>query len=80
MASNTAKAKKKETPLPPVPDVEEPAATLCAGCFPHGLAEVPEGATVVSCAHGAWRVADLVEQQTPEPVEGQGDDETPPAE
>ncbi|MEV7006843.1 hypothetical protein [Streptosporangium sp. NPDC051022] len=69
---------KRKAPLPPVPGGEEPRAELCATCFPEGLAGTPEGATVVSCAHGAWRVSDLTDEtDDPTPTEGEGGEQPP---
>lgn len=79
---------KRKAPLPPVPGVEEMPPELCPACFPDGLAGTPEGATVVSCGHGAWWVADLTdetgdptspggeggEQTSEDPGDGKGDD------
>lgn len=59
---------RAKAPLPPVPGVEETSAELCGECFPYGVAGTPEGATVISCAHGAWRVEDLVKQEPPPPA------------
>ncbi|WP_214103232.1 hypothetical protein [Acrocarpospora catenulata] len=50
-----------------MPGVEENPPELCGTCFPAGLDSQPEGATVISCAHGAWRVEDLVKQEPKEP-------------
>jgi hypothetical protein len=69
---------RAKPPTPPVPGVEETPPELCGGCFPYGLDGTPEGAIVVSCAHGAWVVADLVKQEPPTPVTpASGDTETP---
>lgn len=56
---------KRKAPLPPVPGVEEAPPELCGECFPAGLDGTPEGATVVSCAHGAWRVDELTAAGSP---------------
>ncbi|MEU1731395.1 hypothetical protein [Streptosporangium sp. NPDC020145] len=61
---------KRKAPLPPVPGIEETPPELCTDCFPEGLAGTPEGATVVSCRHGAWQVSDLV--QDPDGAGGEG--------
>jgi hypothetical protein len=61
---------KRKAPLPPVPGVGQTPEQLCPICFPAGLDGTPEGATVVSCAHGAWRVEDLgQEPETPKDPE-----------
>ncbi|MEU0516639.1 hypothetical protein [Streptosporangium sp. NPDC006007] len=69
--------KRKAPPLPPVPGVEEMPPELCLACFPAGLAGTPEGATVVSCGHGAWRTADLVITDETYAVGGVGDGQSP---
>lgn len=58
---------KRKAPLPPVPGVEEAPPKLCGECFPAGLDGTPEGATVVSCAHGMWHVDELTAATSPPP-------------
>lgn len=48
------------------------AGALCAEHFPYGLADQPADATVVSCEHDSWDVADLKPADPPPPPGGDG--------
>ncbi|WP_327088539.1 hypothetical protein OIE66_40525 [Nonomuraea sp. NBC_01738] len=70
---------KRKPPLPPVPGVEKAPEQLCPACFPAGLDGTPEGATVISCAHGAWQVEDLAAEKPQTPPAVTPTTEDPPA-